>query len=132
MNKIIGTVVAAFLLPASANAGTPQQDLYVHLVQQAGKSRDCVKSVSGNQFCKPAPVSGRVKNAAEVLRHMREVEKLGALCSAGEVNACLRQGAVNKTVEKLGWCSRPSLGKNWENVILWAQCAPGTIYTPSR
>ncbi len=132
MKKALPTLLVMMILPATANAGTPQQELYSHLVRQAGKSGECRGAAVSDRYCNPARVTGSAKDATQVLRFIRNVEMLGIACSGGDVNACLRQGAIRTEAEKLGWCARPTRGLNWENVILWARCAQAVIYEPNK
>lgn len=84
------------------------------------------------EFCNPKSVSGTAKDAAEALRYMRNVDRLGILCAGGDLNACLRQGAMRDAANGLGWCAQPSRGLNMENVTLWARCTPAVIYVPKK
>ena len=125
-------LVIAMVAPATVSARSPQQELYAHLVEQARKSGECSRFPALRQYCNPSKITGSAKEAAQALRYMRDVERLGAQCAVGDSNACLRQGAANDVARKLGWCSQPSRGVKLENVILWARCGSGTIYTPKK
>lgn len=131
MKKAIGALCAATLaITTAANAGTPQQNLYAYLIHQAKKSWNCPNVPASSvdyRFCNPLPVIGSAKDAALALQSMRNIEALGILCAAHDSNACLRQGAIYKSVQKLGWCARPTIGYNEENVIAWARCPKNGI-----
>lgn len=120
---IAATFVCALAFPFSAYAETPQQALHAYLVRQAGKSQECPRLPATNQYCNPAPVTGTAADATKALQIMRNVETLGVMCSGGDTNACLRQGAFRDAAGKLGWCARPTIGMRWENVIVWAKCS---------
>jgi len=129
MRKLIAFAAMAYIATAvSAYARTPQQELYSHLVQQAAKSWECPMVPKSVQECNPKPVTGSSQAAAAALQKMRIVERLGVLCAARDSNACLRQDAARQSVGKMGWCARPTMGFNNENVIVWARCAKTVIY----
>ena len=128
MRTIIAlSAMALFAVAPSASAQTPQQELHNHLVQQAAKSWECPRVPKSVQECHPKPVTGSAQAAAVALQQMRIVERLAVLCAARDSNACLRQDAARKSVGKLGWCARPTMGFNNENVIVWARCSQDVV-----
>jgi hypothetical protein len=133
--KAIATLlIATIVFAVPVNAKTPQEDLYAYLVGQARKTNECSRFPVLRPYCKPTPVSGTAKDAAQALRYMRAVDSLGISCAGGHVNACLRQGATVDAAKTLGWCLQASRGLNLEHVTLWARCTAGggVIYTPKQ
>lgn len=132
MRHFIALALSFYALPTVAQAGTPQQSLYDHLVQQVSKSQECPNMPVSNRYCHPAPVTGSGTDAVNALRYMRDVERLQPLCAALVGNACDRQQASRSAVHKLGWCARPTIGWRSENVIVWAKCPREIIINSQR
>jgi hypothetical protein len=122
LKAVVIMLSATFLSAAAAYARTAQQSLHTHLVQQAGKSRECPMVPVSNAYCNPLPVAGSAKDAEQALAFMLTVERLGASCSGEDIRSCQRQAVAQKGAAELGWCAQPTKGINWENVIVWARC----------
>lgn len=132
MRKIIGALAGiAMSLPVSSAIAGPQQDLKVYLAHQAAKARQCWKATGPTNYCNPHfNVSSQA--AVQAIGYMRSLDALVLPCINHDGEACARQLPLIQAARRLGWCSQPTPGLQFENVILWYRCSnkPVVIYKP--
>lgn len=122
-NAVVSFATMALTMSsASAQATTPQTELYSYLVQRASEIPLCRTRGGSKKFCEPQRVTQSTADARAALIYMKKLDRLYSGCLANDGGSCNGQIPYAEALRKLGWCSSQGPDKFLIPRVLWARC----------